>query len=73
MKTFRALLDQPLAAVHQPGRRAATEPVLGLHVLAGEVALGVQDRFRLAGGPDVKVMRQGSAASRSTAGAGSDS
>ena len=50
-KTLRADFDQPLAAVHQaqvagPG----AEPVLGLDALAGQVALAVADRLRLARG-----------------------
>ena len=51
MKTLRADLLQPLAAVHQtssPALRA--EPVLGLQRLAGEVALAVDDGLRLARG-----------------------
>ena len=52
MNTLRADFDQPEAAVHHdssPGARR--EPVLGLDVLAREVALAVQDRLRLARGP----------------------
>ncbi len=51
MKTFRADLLQPEAAVHHtssPGPRA--QPVRRLHVLAGQVALGVEDGLGLAGG-----------------------
>ena len=49
MKTLRADFDQPLAAVHQTSSPAARgEPVLGLHALAVEVALGVDDGLGLA-------------------------
>ena len=47
MKTLRADFDHPEAAVHREvvgGGRS----VLGLDALAGEVALAVQDRLRLA-------------------------
>jgi len=52
MKALRADLLQPEAAVHQtrsPGRGASQ--LLGLHALAGEVALAVDDGLRLARGP----------------------
>ena len=49
MNALRADLIQPAAAVHHtrsPG--VGREPVLGLQVLAGQVALAVQDGLRLA-------------------------
>ena len=49
MNALRADFDQPAAAVHQtswPG--CGREPVLGLQLLAGEVALAVQHGLRLA-------------------------
>ena len=51
MNALRADFDQPAAAVHQtrsPGSRR--QPVLGLQLLAGQIALAVQDRLRLARG-----------------------
>ena len=50
MKTLRADFDQPDGG-GAPGEvaLARTEPVLGLHALARQVALAVADRLRLAG------------------------
>ena len=69
MNTLRADFDQPEAAVHHDSRSARRrEPVLGLHALAGEVALAVQHRLRLAAVPEVNVTRHGSSGSSSTGG-----
>jgi hypothetical protein len=48
-KTLRADFDQPVAVVHQ-ARSPRAEPVLGLDLLAEQIAVGVDDAARVAGG-----------------------
>ena len=63
---------RPAGRRRAPDELAApgAEPVLGLSALAGQVALGVQRRARLAGGPEVKTISAGSSGSRSAISAG---
>ena len=73
MNTLRADFDQPLAAVHQTSSpvRAASQCV-ACRRWPSEVALGVHDRLRLAGGAARERDQAGvPAGSSSTAGAGS--